>query len=141
MKKVLILCLILSFFLVLVGCDEKKNNSTSNENKVEENEEVNFYTDYDLVSNGTTDYVVLLPNNPTDEEEIAASELSVFFFEATGIKIDTISEADYEEGKYISIGKTQKLKENGIVVNTSTLTSSGYVIKTFNFIICYCPKL
>ena len=54
MKKVLILCLILSFFLVLVGCDEKKNNSTSNEHKVEENEEVNFYTDYDLVSNGTT---------------------------------------------------------------------------------------
>ena len=74
-------------------------------------------------------YVILLPNNPTDEEEIAASELSVFFFEATGIKIDTVFETDYEEGKYISIGKTQKLKENGIVVNTSTLTSSGYVIK------------
>ena len=128
MKKILILCCIISF-LTLVGCkkEEKKPDLEHVEPSVENTAE---YTDYDLVSEGSTNYVVLLADDCTEEEKIAASELSVFFFEATGVKIETLEEKDYTDGKYISIGKTNKLKENGVVVNTRTLTASGYIIKT-----------
>ena len=130
MKKILILCCIMSF-IALIGCgqDKKESNKETTDTTTEES---TLYTDSFLVSDSSTDYVILLPTKSTEEEKIAASELSVFFFEATGIKIETLSENDYTDGKYISIGKTNKLKENGIVVNTRTLTSSGYVIKTVN---------
>ena len=123
MKKIFILFIVLSFFM-LAGCKEKTITPTDEPETIV-NDEIN-YSAHDLVLNGNTDYVIMLPDQTTEEEKIAASELSVFFFEATGIKINTITEKDYTEGKYISIGKTKKLQSNGIVVNTRTLTSSGY---------------
>ena len=115
MKKILLICCILSF-IMLFGCtnngstvDEPTKDSTSMDTLV--------YTDVDLVSNSSTDYVILLPSTATSEEKIAADELYVFFFEATGIKLNIVEEKDYTSGKFISVGKTDQLKINGIVLN------------------------
>ena len=127
MKKILLICCILSF-IMLFGCtnngsivDEPTKDSTSEDTLV--------YTNVNLVSNSSTDYVILVPSNATSEEKIAADELYVFFFEATGIKLHVVEEKDYTSGKFISVGKTDQLKNNGIVLNVRSITSSGYIIK------------
>ena len=95
MKKTLILFCILSFVL-LAGCTEKNDDNEANndnEENVEINESNSFdYTDNDLVANGSTEYVILTPDKITSNEKTAISELSTFFFEATGIKLNTVSE-------------------------------------------------
>ena len=127
MKKILILCCILSLFMI-AGCTEK--DQTPNSDNKTNTDDLIDYTVNDLVLDGKTEYVILIPDKATEEEKIAASELSDFFYEATGVKLDSVSESNHTDEKFISIGSTLKLKENGIIVNTRTLTSSGYIIKT-----------
>ena len=62
-----------------------------------------------LISQGASDYVLVLPENAMQYETFAAEEFTYFVELATGCKLETVTETTVPEGKkYISLGKTNQ---------------------------------
>ena len=122
-KKIAVLLCVTMVLGSFVSC--KKDSGEKDENKTSG-------TSYQLVKDGKTDYQLLLPAEPTDEETIAASEISYFFSEATGKTLSIVYETDEdaEDGKYISIGETNLYNGNKVKFDYSVLGSSGFGLKT-----------
>ncbi len=88
-----------------------------------------------MVQNGKSDYQILLPNTTDSNLIIAESELKYFFEEATGVKLNTVSEpasgyAHTSGGKFISLGNTKMFESAGIDLKAETLGSQGVRIVT-----------
>ena len=130
MKKIKsYICLALCFILMfgMTACTKEEETaappSEGQEQKIE-------YTDIDLYANGKTDYKILLSEESTPIEAQAAQELVYFFEMASAIKLEIISDGDYDaSGKYISIGNTALFAASGIQLPEG-LGTSGYIIKT-----------
>ena len=88
----------------------------------------------DLVSNGNSEYKIVIPANTTLEEpEYAAKEIVTFIKQATEAEISIVTDEGltYDASKkYISIGDTNLVEQAGITVNKSALSVSGYRIIT-----------
>lgn len=86
----------------------------------------------DFIVNGLTEYVIVIPENPSNQETtFGASELQYFLNKATGVEIDIVSDKDLvfdESKKYISLGDTTLIEGSGIVVDKEKLTRSGFRI-------------
>ena len=90
-----------------------------------------------LYKMGKSDYKLVIPENPTAEEIMAADELNLFFEEATGFQFEIIYDdqttSDYN---YIYIGRTKQIKEKlagenpEIVIDDNKCSLSGYIMKT-----------
>lgn len=66
-------------------------------------------TDKFLVQQGASNYVLVLPNYALKYETFAAEELAYFVEQATGCRLETVTETTVPEGKkYISLGKTNQ---------------------------------
>lgn len=66
-------------------------------------------TDKFLVQQGASNYVLVLPNYALKYETFAAEEFAYFVEQATGCKLETVTETTVPEGKkYISLGKTNQ---------------------------------
>lgn len=66
-------------------------------------------TDKFLVQQGASNYVLVLPNYAMKYETFAAEEFAYFIEQATGCKLETVTETTVPEGKkYISLGKTNQ---------------------------------
>ena len=94
-------------------------------------EEVIKYTEYKLVDNGKSDYKIVLPDEPTYDEEMAAWEVEALFEEATSIKLSTVSESEVsysDTAKWIVLGDT-KYTEN-TDVDVEAIPSDGFTVKT-----------
>lgn len=66
-------------------------------------------TDKFLVQQGASNYVLVLPNSAMKYETFAAEEFAYFIEQATGCKLETVTETTVPEGKkYISLGKTNQ---------------------------------
>lgn len=88
-----------------------------------------------MVENGKCDYKLLLPANADANLFLAESEIKYFFEEATGIKLETVTEpkeglAHSADGKYISIGNTKMLQSAQIDLKADVLKSQGVRIVT-----------
>jgi len=73
-----------------------------------------IFTDTDMLRDGKTKYVIVLPANASPVEKRAAHELEYFFKKATGVTLDIIEdiEANYNVAAYyFSIGNTQLLNK------------------------------
>ena len=84
-----------------------------------------------LMENSRTDYKILTPAQPSQKEITAAEELQALFFEATGVRLETVADGDAafrEDGKYISLGKTAL--SDGVLDVEERLGNGGFKIKT-----------
>lgn len=84
-----------------------------------------------FVSNGTSEYVLLLPEEPMEMESFAAQELTDNVERATGCKVETVSEGNVPAGKkYISLGNTQQFNSafSGEDIRALEGTFSSYFI-------------
>ena len=83
-----------------------------------------------LASDGKTDYVILLPANPTSQEEKAAEELARWLGEMTGAEFRTAreGEADLAVEKAISVGRTGLLERSSLPGADDDLGDEGYAI-------------
>ena len=93
-------------------------------------------TDY-LVSQGKTDYVIVIPQTTDKYTQMALTELTVLFEQATGIELPYIVENEIglqhsNTEKYISIGNTKMFESSGIALDTQTLKSQGVRIVTLD---------
>ena len=70
----------------------------------------------DFISNGRSDYVIVIPDECGDLVETAASEISVLIYEASGITLDVVTDAALPNTNYISVGNTQAAASAGVSI-------------------------
>ncbi len=81
-----------------------------------------------LVKNGKTEYELLVSKTATKTELQAVKELSEYIKLVSDVSIKTVNVAT--GGKYISIGRTQLLKDAKLNTDYKSLNDDGFVIKT-----------
>ena len=133
MRKIKNLSLVLAFLFAVsafAGCKKHNSNSSTSDDAGVTYEK----SGYLLVDHGTSEYVVLLPQNPSENEYTAANELTYFLGEATQANIAIVNEGSYnvsERSAVISIGDTAYADQRGVKTDGS-LDTSGYIMKTID---------
>ncbi len=98
-------------------------------------------TDKYIVSNGRTDYKILIPEALEDDKFISAavSDLQLLFMEATGIDLEVVNDSAYvSEDKYLAIHDTKVASASDIGATYDVLGMGGYRIKTVNDSVVMC---
>lgn len=122
----------------VISCKGNSENSSENSTEaVKEYKSNPVFSDsnYSLVENGQTEYVVVYPEASTTYESLGVKELVLFFEQATGIRLQTKKDTEYfssDDAKMISVGQTILWEDQGIDLAEYELGSSGYVIKTID---------
>ena len=134
-KKIIAFMLLASSVCAVAGCKKEQNSDENNKSApiIGTHEFKVSETNDKLLENGATEYQILLPSSATLNEELAATELTYFFKEATGISLHTLKESasiKAESGKYISIGKTSLLQQHADKVDATILGKDGVRIFT-----------
>ncbi len=88
-----------------------------------------------MVQGGKSEYQIVLPEETDSNLILADSELKYFFEDATGVKLNTVTESGAglshtAGGKYISLGSTKMLASAGIDVKEEVIGSQGVRIVT-----------
>lgn len=140
MKKTKILSLVLALTLgvtAFAGCGDTNGDVGAdlpiNSGKVDSTHQtIATETDKYMVKNGKTEYQILLSETPSQQEQLAASELVALFEESTGCKLAVVSGQNSvtEGGKYISVGRTELFQKTGIKAVKTDLENDGFVIKS-----------
>lgn len=140
--RILVLVLCCSFFLT--GCAKKAqapvastpSGTTTPEVEVPviSNDKFNVpdsKTDY-LVKDGKTEYIIVYPENPTTYETTAVEELTVLFYQGTGILLSAKKDNENipSNTAFISIGKTKQLEKTDIEITSDELGYTGSKVKT-----------
>lgn len=86
MKKII---LVLSITLIVVGCATNNN-------------------DLVIVKNNESKYHIILPKQPTNNEQFAANLLQQYFYQCYGAKVPIVSECKFKHKREICIGKTNR---------------------------------
>jgi hypothetical protein len=80
----------------------------------------------DLVSNGTTSYVIVLPDDATSNENKAAQVLQDYIKRISGASLQIITEKVYHSQPAIFLGNT----EHGASFNAHKIKAEGFLIAT-----------
>ncbi len=142
-SSILALILLLSSLLTLASCQNNSDKGDGGvlDNSVRDVEKLVYQgthiynaddTDKDFVVNGTTEYKILVPAGDSTLS-FAQSELVLFFFEATGIKLEIVTDDSIAPGdgaKYISLGNTTLFANSGLTVDAEKLKRDGARIVT-----------
>ena len=127
MKKLVALFLMFVFALSAVAC-----GGNGQQGAQEENPEV-VKTDKLLLEDGQTDYVVVVPENSTSMENVAAEEFVSIFEEATLNALEIVKDTGLtfdESKKFISIGNTSLVTASSLVVPEKAKGVNAYTIQT-----------
>lgn len=131
MRKKRWISLLLIAVFAFGGCDAKPDNpDINNPDYVKPAYEE---TGKNLLSDGYTEYEVVIPADANVYTRFAAEELQFFFNEATGVKLPIVTDTDRKwttESKYISIGKTSLASDAGLTTEGKKLGSSGFIMDT-----------
>lgn len=125
LKSVMSMFLVLVMLCSLIGCgstgkDVSKKFKSSGSN---------------IVEDGKSDYVIVIPEGNDYATNVAASELNTFLELSSGVTLKIVVDSDLEEvedKKYISLGETTLLESAGIALTKEELGESGYIIKTID---------
>ena len=131
-KNIFVKILALLLCVVTVALAAACNKEPDKEPEDDQGPSELIETEYDLVENGTSEYQIVIPEDPQSCEQFAANELMSFVYEATGVRLPTVrdDEVDANGGKYISLGATTLRKKLMPDFNESTLGYSGFTIRT-----------
>ncbi len=91
-------------------------------------------SDYNLVEDGKSDYIIAIPVDADTDLKTAASELVTMLEMSTGVKLESVNE-DRLNGrteKIISLGNTELFEGTGINLADYDIGNRGYVIKTID---------
>ncbi len=81
-----------------------------------------------LASNGRSEYRIVVRQNPTKVDTLAAQELVSFFEQSTGVKLPVVTDDVAAMPEEIVLGETNRLKLNAIPANLQPQTKDGFVI-------------
>ncbi len=86
--------------------------------------------DVNLVSDGRTDYCVIVGKNASPSEHWAASELKQWIHEMSGATIPTSPDGPSVPDKAILVGDSEALRSLGVQIDFAALGDEGFAIKT-----------
>ena len=81
-----------------------------------------------LATDGQSDYVIVIPSEPTPQDRKAAKELALWLGEMTGAKFPIVSDSQPTRETEISIGKTNRLRKADVPQAQADLADEGYAI-------------
>lgn len=82
-----------------------------------------------LVENGKSDYVIVIPAEADANIASASKELSEFLYSASGVKLAVVKDGNFMGGdKFISLGDTSLFASSGIKL-TDAIGQTGYILK------------
>lgn len=90
-------------------------------------------TSHKVLSNGQTEYKILVREDQRSVFVDAVNELQTIFREATGIQLEVEFDGGQgfdENAKYISLGETSAFLASGVIVDDAQLGPQGYQIET-----------
>ena len=96
-------------------------------------EEIITPTEYNLVEDGESDYVIVVPEDCTKAELMAYSDLQTYFGESTDVMLPVITDTQAvytETSQYISVGNTTLLEAAQIAVDYDVMGANGYTLET-----------
>ncbi len=138
-----ILCIALSAVTVfsLVSCGGTQEETKEPFQAVKHNastglKETIKETNIDLVTNGTTEYKIVVPQSAKDDSSVvfAATEIAYFMNDANGCTVPIITDSGLSfnsNDKYISVGPTTIAQGSGLTVSLDEVGLDGYKIKTY----------
>jgi len=142
MKKLLVLILALLIACTsLVACGDNGDQGQTGGSNPQVTFDPNHnstavMTESKFIANGLTDYVIVVPANASEYENMASGELFNFIYEATGVKMSVQKESETtiptQSGRYVFIGKTEAAKTLNVDFSDETLTQDGFKIVTNN---------
>lgn len=129
MKKFLKTVSVILIFLVAFGsvaCSEDIRKFGGYYDGINFEKEVGY-----LANNGVSEYSILIPEEATETDRQAASELAEFVKMSSGASIPIVSDTNYSGmGTFISIGRTKLLRSADLKTDYTQLNGDGFVIKT-----------
>ena len=123
-KKIFLFLMVFTIALSAAGC---KNDSDSGENKTNSVE----YTEYVLANGKTSDYRIVIPQESSKDERLAAEEMNLFIEQSTQAEVSVVTDSAVSyspDAKLIILGNTAFTDNSGIDV--SAIKDQGFVIKT-----------
>ena len=81
-----------------------------------------------LAVGGETEYVIVIPDSPTTQEQKAAEDLAQWLNEMTGAEFAIVSDAEPPQDEEISVGRTSRLAAANLAVAKKDLGDEGYAI-------------
>ena len=116
---------------LLVNNEDKPDDGETDDIVVEDP-----FLETDFISNGTTEYVIVIPEgNNSKYINMAANEIVDLVYQASGVELQIITDAEIEEvtedSKYLSIGKTKVFKASEITATFEELGADGVRLYTF----------
>ena len=138
-KKPALMLLFLMLVLGVIACDGTVDNGgSSNNGDYDYNTErpEDPVTDTDIIVDGHTEYVVVIPAGENSKYiNMAANELVNLMYEATGMELEIITDDEIDEvemdSKYLSIGKTKVFKAANISATFEELGADGLKLYTY----------
>ncbi len=121
-----LLCLPLLALLGLSSCGNVQADESSSSSSSEEKGQ-----SLTLISEGLSDYKILIPEDAPTYLNLASSELSYFLFQSSGCKLDVVSEK-LSPSKYISLGLTSQLLSSSSYDKDKDYGLSGYRVYAEN---------
>lgn len=132
-KKAIAMLLVLSMLTgCLYGCSENKaeKNQLTYEIEKQNVKDKIAETDIDFVKDGKSEFVIVVPDEVTDNEKFAANEMQYFVKGATGIELPIVKEKKASNNKKcIYIGETKAAKKAGVEPKYEEVKYNGFVIK------------
>lgn len=131
MKKfIVILVVLLSLTVSFSGC--KKNEPTTPVKPNEPSSPTIVETEYDFISNRTSEYSILLPENAPQYVTLAEQELNTWLKESADVVLPVVIDdgtfAISNDAKIISLGNTSAIEFYNIDLDEASLGRSGYSI-------------
>src|SRR5690606_10763465 len=80
-----------------------------------------------LTSAGRSDYRIVIPQNPTKVDTLAAEELATFIEQVSGVKFPVVTDENPPTPHEIVIGHTNRLELKAIPVALQPQTRDGFV--------------
>lgn len=81
-----------------------------------------------LAVNGITNYVIVIPEKPTPQEQKAGEELAHWLGEVTGAKFPIVKDSEKPRETELSIGRTNRLASSAAELLRLELGEEGYAI-------------
>ena len=81
-----------------------------------------------LVVEGSTEYAIVIPEDPTTQEQKAADDLAHWLKEMTGAEFPVASDGKAQSDRVVSVGKTTLLQAAGLRIAKTDLGNEGYAI-------------
>lgn len=116
-----IYCLPALALLALSSCSSSNGGNQSESSSKQEGTSLTF------VSDGLSNYKILIPEGESANLALASSELNYFIKQSTGCSIDVVTDATKPD-KYISLGLTKQLKSSSSYKEGESYGDSGYRI-------------